>query len=113
MHSIPSIPLLCLTRTAGAALAACRFITVAGVYPAAGAAALGVTRTTAAQGDLVPTDVMGTTAAEAGGAVALGPVKVDNQGRVLTWDAGVKVGIALNTAAAVGDPVEVFLIPNG
>jgi len=109
----PAISLLCLTRTAGAALAANRFIEADGTYPTAGGPALGVTRTAAATGDLVPTDVLGTAVVESGGAVAIGPVKVDASGRVVTHDStNTKVGIALNTAAAAGEQVEVFLIPN-
>lgn len=111
--STPSNALLCITRTASATLSALRFVTAAGGYPTAGGTALGVTRTSAVNGDLIPVDVLGTTVVESGGAVAVGPVKVDATGRVLTHDAtNVKVGLALNAVAAAGQQVEVLLIPN-
>lgn len=110
----PAISMLCLTRTAAATLAANRFVEADGTYPTAGGPALGVTRTAAVSGDLIPVDVLGTVMVEAGGAVAAnGPVKVDATGRVLTHDStNTKVGVALNAATNAGDPVEVFLIPN-
>ncbi len=109
----PAISLLCLTRTAGATLAASRFIKPDGTYPSAGGPALGVTRSAAVANDLIPVDVLGTVAVESGGAVAIGPVKVDATGRVVTHDStNTKVAIALTTAAAAGEFVEVFLIPN-
>lgn len=110
----PAISILCLTRTAAATLAAMRFVEADGTYPAAGGAALGVTRTDAVSGDLIPVDVLGTVPVIAGGAVAINqPVKVDAQGRVLTHDStNVKVGVALTAATAAGQEVEIFLIPN-
>ena len=55
------IALLTLSIPAAAALAAERFVTTAGAYPAAGANADGVTCTAAtAAGELVPVDVVGT-----------------------------------------------------
>ena len=64
-----SISLLTLTVVAAAALAADRFVTHAGAYPAAGGLPLGVTRSGAgAAGDLLPVDVMGTAVVEAGAA---------------------------------------------
>ena len=42
-----NVSTLTLTVTAAVALAACRFVTQAGAYPAAGAAAFGVTRSSA------------------------------------------------------------------
>lgn len=108
----PVISVLCLTRTAAATLAANRFVEVDGTYPTAGGAALGVTRSSAESGDLIPVDVLGTTQVEAGGPVAVGPVKADATGRALTHDStNVKVGIALSSATAAGQMVEVLLLP--
>lgn len=109
----PAISVLCVTRTAGATLAANRFVKPDGTYPAAGGAALGVTRTSAELGDPIPVDVLGTTPVEAGGPVAVGPVMVDATGRVVTHTGvNVKVAIAFSAATAAGQQVEVFLIPN-
>lgn len=109
----PAISVLCLTRTAAATLAANRFVEADGTYPSAGGTALGVTRTSAESGDLIPVDVLGTAPVEAGGAVAVGPVKVDATGRVVTHDStNVKVGIALSAATTAGQLVEVLLLPS-
>lgn len=111
-----NIALLTLTVTASAALSANRGVTGAGAVPAAGANVAGFTRTSAASGELVPVDVLGTTIAEAGAAIAAGAaVEVDNLGRVITLAAGVKVGrMAPGQAAAgaAGALVEIVLIPN-
>ncbi|MFZ5520458.1 MAG: capsid cement protein [Pseudomonadota bacterium] len=111
----PSIPLLTLTVAAAGALAANRFITAAGAYPAAGGAALGVTRTPAgAAGDLLPTDALGTTIVEAGAAFTAGAaLMVDATGRAVAHTGtNIKVGQALQAAGAAGAMVEVLLIPN-
>lgn len=110
----PASSVLCLTRTAAATLAANRFVEADGTYPTAGGPALGVTRTSAVSGDLIPVDVLGTVAVEAGGTVtANSPVKVDASGRVVTHDStNTKVGMALTGTTTVGALVEVFLIPN-
>jgi hypothetical protein len=108
-----NIAILTLTVKAAAALTANRAVTVAGAVPAAGAACIGVTRTAGATGDLVPVDALGTTMAEAGAAVAVGDaLEVDNLGRVITLNTGVKVGRALQAASAAGKVIEVVLIPN-
>jgi len=106
---------LTLTVTAAAALSANRGVTVAGDVPAAGAAIAGFTRTAAATGDLVPVDAGGTVIAESGAAVAAGAaVEVDNLGRVITLNTGLKVGrMAPGQAAttAAGQLVELIYIP--
>lgn len=110
-----SISLLVLNVVAAGALAVARFVTQGGAYPAAGGAALGVTRTSAdASGDLVPVDAIGTAIVEAGGTVTAGAaVKVDNTGRVLDHDStNVKVGRAISGTTTVGAMVEILLIPN-
>lgn len=107
---------LTLTVTAAAALAACRFVTQAGAYPAAGAAAFGVTRSSAeAAGDLVPVDVQGTAIAEAGAAITLdAPLMVDATGRVVPLTVGSKspVGCAMQAATAAGQQIEILLVPS-
>lgn len=109
-----NISVLTLTVAASAALAAGRFVTEAGAYPAAGGSALGVTRTSAGQaGDLVPVDTLGTTMVEAGADLSAGQgLQVDATGRVVPHTTGVMVGRALGAASSAGDFVEVLLIPN-
>lgn len=111
-----NIALLTLTVTASATLAANRGVTSAGGVPAAGVAIAGVTRTAGVTGDLVPTDVLGTAIGETGAAIAAGAaVEVDNQGRFITLNTGIKVGrMAPGQAAATaaGQLVELVLIPN-
>lgn len=111
-----NISLLTLTVVAAGALAANRFTTQAGAYPASGGLAFGVTRTGAtAAGDLVPTDVMGTAIVEAGAAFALdAQIMSDASGKAITATVGTKFALAraMGAAAAAGDLVEVLLIPN-
>ena len=111
-----NVSTLTLTVTAAVALAACRFVTQAGAYPAAGAAAFGVTRSSAeAAGDLVPVDVQGTAIAEAGAAITLdAPLLVDATGRVVPLTVGSKspVGRAMQAATAAGQQIEILLVPS-
>jgi hypothetical protein len=104
---------LTLTLTAGATLTANRFVTVAGAVPAANANVAGVTRTSAASGELVPVDALGTTMVEASAAISKGAaVATTNDGRAVTYSTGATVGRALTAAGAAGDLIEVLLIPN-
>ena len=111
-----NVSTLTLTVTAAVALAACPFVTQAGAYPAAGAAAFGVTRSSAeAAGDLVPVDVQGTAIAEAGAAITLdAPLMVDATGRVVPLTVGSKspVGRAMQAATAAGQQIEILLVPS-
>ena len=111
-----NVSTLTLTVTAAVALAACRFVTQAGAYPAAGAAAFGVTRSSAeAAGDLVPVDVQGTAIAEAGAAITPdAPLMVDATGRVVPLTVGSKspVGRAMQAATAAGQQIEILLVPS-
>lgn len=111
-----SISLLTLTVAAAGALAADRFVTHAGAYPAAGGLPLGVTRTSAgAAGDLLPVDVLGTAIVEAGAAIAVGAaVMVGTTGKAITHDGdGDKFAVAraLEAATADGNLIEVLLLP--
>lgn len=112
-----SIALLTLTVAAGGAVAANRFVTQAGVYPAAGAAAFGVARTSAAgAGDLLPVDVQGTSLVETGAEISAldTHLMVDGTGRVVPLTSGGKhaVGRAMATAGAAGQIIEVLLLPS-
>lgn len=107
---------LTMTVAAAGALAAARFVTQSGAYPAAGTAAFGVTRTSAtAQGDLVPVDVQGTTIVEAGAAITFdAPLMVDAQGRAVPLTVGSKspVGRSMQAATAAGEQIEILLVPS-
>lgn len=111
-----NIATLTLTVAAAGALAQARFVTQAGAYAAAGAAAFGVTRTSAgAAGDLVPVDVQGTTVVETGAAVTLdAALMVDANGRVVPLTVGSKspVGRAMEAAAGAGGFIEILLVPS-
>lgn len=111
-----NIALLTFTVKAAAVLAANRGVTAGGAVPAAGAAICGFTRTSAAAGDLLPVDALGTTLAESGAAIAAGAaVEIDAQGRVVTKAAGIAVGrlVPGNAGAGgAGELVEILLIPH-
>ena len=108
-----AFPLLPLTIIATAALVAERFITFAGAVPAADAYVLGVVRQNAVSGDKVTVDVVGTVIVEAGAAITAGAtLKVDASGRVITWaTSGARVGLALQSAGASGQFIEILLTP--
>lgn len=110
-----NISLLALTVIASAAIAAERFVTTAGAYPAAGGLALGVTRSDGAINDPIPVDVLGTAIVEAGAAIGADvPVMVTATGKVVAHDGdGDKhaVGRSLEAAAADGSFVEILLVP--
>lgn len=107
-----SISLLALTVTATAALTAHRFVTSAGAVPSAGAAALGVSRSDAAQGDRAPVDVIGTAIVEAGEAISAGAyIAVGSNGKAAVYEDGdVCVGQALEAASGDGVRFEMLLI---
>lgn len=113
-----SIPILRLTRTAGATLAASRFIEADGTYPAAGGHALGVTETAATSGDLIAVMTLGLAVVEAAGAITEGAlVQTDAAGKAATHvasgpGAGKALGRAMTSAAAADDRIQVHLIPN-
>ncbi|GKS96944.1 capsid cement protein [Acidovorax sp. SUPP2825] len=109
-----NIAILTLTVAAAGPLAANRVITQAGGYPAAGGKAFAVTRTSAElAGDLVPVDVIGTTIAETGAAIAFdADLMSDAQGRVVPLTVGAKypVARAMQSAAAAGGFIEILLL---
>lgn len=111
-------PLLTLTVTAAGAVAACRFVGFGGAQvTAAGAKALGVSTTSALDGDDLAIDVIGTTVIESGDAIDLGDdIVADAQGRaVVAGNAGegeteVVLAQALDGASGAGEFVEVLLV---
>lgn len=109
------ISILTLTVLASAVVAANRFVNTAGAYPAAGGLPLGLTCCDGAIGDALPVDVLGTTVATAGAAIAAdAPLMLGADGKVVTHDGdGDKhaIGRALEAAAADGSLLEVLLIP--
>lgn len=116
MSNKASIALLTLTAFASASVAANRFITTAGAYPAAGGLPLGVTRSSGVSGDPIPVDVLGTAVVEAGGAITVdAAVMVTATGKVIAHDGdGDKhaIGRALGAAGVDGDFIEVLLTPS-
>ncbi|MYH70835.1 MAG: DUF2190 family protein [Gammaproteobacteria bacterium] len=110
-----AIPALALTIKTGEAVAARRFITIAGSYPANdGDNAVGVTRAPAASGEYTAVDVLGLVAVEASGAIAVGDaVMAEDDGRAKKL-AGNEVAVAraFEAATAAGDIILVMMIPN-
>lgn len=106
-------PILTLSVVSAAAIVAERFVTKAGGTPAAAAKGFGVARAAAdAAGQVVPVDVLGTAICSAGAAIADdADLELNASGQVITRSAGVKVGKALQAAAAVGDRIEILLTP--
>lgn len=102
-----------LALIAGGAIAAERFVAVAGTQAGAAANCWGVARSDAAIGEVVPVDAIGTAIVTAGAAVAANAlIETDAQGRAITRTAGPIVARALQAAGAAGDRIEVMLIPN-
>lgn len=116
MSSRTYIDVLTTNVLLAAAVVAHRFVTGAGVYPAAAAAAAGVTRSDGAIGDIAPVQVMGEIHIETGGAIAVNTaVETDSSGRAVTLASGVKLGrLAPGQAAATGAGqfVRIIQIPN-
>jgi hypothetical protein len=106
------ISLLTLTAVAAAALSEHQAVGYDGDVATAAGAMQGLAITDAALGDPVAVDVLGTSVAIAGAAVAVGAaLEVGAGGKLVTKDAGVTVARALQAAAADGDLFEVMLIP--
>lgn len=104
-----------LGLTATAAIAQYQPVQASGAPAAAGGNAIGfATVAVSASGQRVPVAAGGTALAVAGAAITAGAlVEVHTTvTQVVTKAAGVAIGRALTAAAAAGDVVEVFLIPN-
>ncbi|HRD49775.1 MAG TPA: DUF2190 family protein [Candidatus Contendobacter sp.] len=112
--TMQAFPILTLSVVATGTIANSRFVTAAGAQAGADANTLGVARSDAVFGDRISVDVLGTAIVEAGAAFAAGAtLKSDASGRGITWaTSGAKVAQALQAATAVGQFVEVLLIPN-
>ena len=108
-----SFPVMSHPVVATVALVVHRAVNGLGALPAAGARSLGVPRTSAAVGERVTLDVVGSTIVEAGAAVANDALlETDALGRYITRTTGVAVARALQAAAAAGDKIEALLIVN-
>lgn len=108
------IEILVLTVTATAEVAAERFVTLAGAYPAAGAQAFGVSNFAAKIGQQFPAITLGTAPVTSGAAIQKGQyVECDATGRAVPRVAGAVCGFALEAAGGAGQPVEIFLISGG
>lgn len=105
---------LVLGLTASAAIAQFQPVQASGAPAVAAGNALGFATVGAASGARVPVAAGGTAIAIAGAPIAAGAaVEVGaTVTKVVTKSAGVTIGRALTAAAADGDQIEVFLIPN-
>lgn len=112
--SAQNIAILSLPLTLSGTVAANRFVTAAGAQAGADANTFGVSRSSGVSTEKVTVDVLGTAVVESGAAVAVGAtLKSDASGRGITWaTSGAKVGLALESASAAGQLIEVLLIPN-
>ena len=123
-----ALPIFSLSAVASTALLAERFVSQSGAGVSNGVLTtiavkqtilaatptVGVSRQAAAIGDKVTVDVLGTSIVEVGAAITAGAtVSSDTVGRAITWAVGAaKVGMALQSATAAGQFIEVLLIPN-
>lgn len=111
-----NISILQLTVALAADVPANRFIDQDGTLPAAGGKAFGVTRWDGKTGELMTVDVMGTTIAECGAAVAFdADLMVDAAGKVVTLSGAGKRPVARAMEAGTGDgsKIEILLLPTG
>lgn len=100
--------LLITTVAAAAALTRLRFVGFDGNVAAAGAKALGIAETSAAQGEDASVSTHGELLVTAGGAIAAGAeVEVGPDGKAITKAAGVGNGFARDAAAADGDVIRI------
>lgn len=108
-----NLAVMALSVAASGAVAANRFVTVAGAQAGAAANTLGVARFAVASGVYLTVDVLGTAVVEAGAAISAGAaIETDADGKAITKTTGPAVGRALQAAGAAGAFVEVLLIPN-
>ncbi len=108
-------PILTLTVAPTALTAAGLCLTGAGALPAAGGRVLGcLAEACTVVGQNLPIDVLGTSVGTAAAAFAVDtPLMVDANGRLLTaTGSNVVVARALDAAAALGDRVEVLMLPS-
>lgn len=105
---------LVLSIVATAAIAQFRAVThTTGAQAGAAVNSLGPAQQAGAIGDAVPVVALGTAIGEAGAAIAAGALlETDANGRYITRSAGAIVGRALTAATALGDQIEMLIIPN-
>lgn len=106
-------PILTLSVAAAALVLENRMVNQDGNYTPAAAAGFGLTTEDApAIGSQVGVDMLGTSIATAGAAVAKDALlEVGATGQLVTLAAGVAVARAMQSAGAAGDKIEVFLLP--
>lgn len=102
-----------LTIRATGNITANRGITLAGAPAGAGVNGA-IARTSGVSGDLITVDVLGTTVAEAGAALATPniPLEFNASNQVIAATAGKVIGRTVGTASGAGELLEIFLIPN-
>ena len=110
---MPNHALFTLTVPTSSAIAACHFVTAKGLHSVAGKNALGVARSRADIGDLVPVDVLGTAKVVCGVDIGLGdPLASNATGQaIVAVSPAVTLARALDSAKA-GQTVLALLIPN-
>jgi hypothetical protein len=109
------IVVLALSLAALADLTANTFVDATGDVATAGGNALGVVGADTQEGDMAPVDVLGTTTVIASGVIDAGEgIEVGADGKAAALDDGKAVARCCpwNAAAADGDLIEIFLIPN-
>ncbi len=112
--SIQAITVLALPLLLTGTVTANRFVTPLGAQAGADANTYGVARSPGVPGERVTVNILGTSTVEAGAAItANATLKTDSLGRAITWaTSGAKVAMALESASAAGQMIEVLLIPN-
>lgn len=102
-------PVLTRTRPATGAISAYLAVTALGAVAAAGSEAFGWATSDAAIGEDFAVDLLGTTTALAGEAIAAGAdVEVGADGKMVVHDAGAKCGVAM-FAAGADQPFEMLI----
>lgn len=108
-----SITILALSVLAAGQVEVHRFVTAAGAQAGDGQNSLGVSEFPAAGGEMLTVNALGTAVVEAGAAIAAGErLQSDADGKAVPKTTGATTAVALQAAAAEGDLLEVFLIPN-
>lgn len=107
------ITILSLTVRSTGAIIKKRAVTYGGAQAAAAANILGIADFGATAGQDITVDILGTSIATSGAAVAVGAaLETDAQGRLITRTTGPVVARALEAATAADQLFEVFLIAN-
>lgn len=108
-------PILTLPVLATGVIVAELFVNTAGAQATAQSNTFGVARAAAAVGGICPVDALGTAIVVAGAAIAAGSlIETDAAGRAVTRTTGPIVARMApgEVALALGNRIEVFLIPN-